>query len=1506
MNPRRAVAPLVLALAVGCGGKPTAATAIPNAIDSKIDWAPAAMVDGKDSSGREVDEIAIRGGEIVRIVTDATAGVIVGERARSGTGFAESWRKVEPKEGALVVRGTLLGTAILVPKGVAVRAHIARAHDPGYAWFELEEHVLAWAKGPLPAPFPAVAPPERLDFIAFAEIDKALEAGVAKAKNEDEALEAAAAIRRVVGLRALRSLRIPPGFPYYYDDVLTPEGDSAHKMRVISGNKEWLVTTVDPMVVTVEGPRLLQVWSHGVRRDEDETVKLRVVEGDRERAISHAALPHGRGARSSEGVSIKPESADVVPLRRATVHVPPGKHTYKIEAHGGNAFVAASASKPVVHLGDAASGIKDEERQLKKALEKCGGSPELCAIALALAGKDGGPQWTAAVSKLTPESLKLVQSLAAGGPRDPSIALELAAASGDEKALATLGAAATRLVDDGLRAAWLRGTTRGTRWVVAEDKKLSGSPNADASGAARRWLSLLVDKPDQKGCATVADEPWTELGSDDTSFATTTWRGAPAVELMAAVSCSSKGPVKLEIDGTTLTPNPSSSLSRWHVLVKGSTARLKRTDGGEGHVYAIKPDAAQCGAHWGYIGAPRVASTTPALTFDKSVTAPGVEVWIRDGKPSSRVDIVSTVDPALRTSIVVTPRAGFVAVDGDGRRWVRVARVGLPTWASDGAQAVGGDDVAVRAIVRAPKGADDVAGQAFTSATAESEGPKEAEPLDEAKLIALTRQLLAAQADGKGKKYFERAMMLAASGEARAAIEDARAAKVLGMKGPKGEDPVQLVKVAIRPKPRKPLELPDGVKAYGVEPDFDANAPRCGTSTGPRGQLASIVDELKTAKTAQTKVWDPTLAIRAFDAVTQNAMDPRGPSIVSWALAGSRWQVPKTLNDFPKVQRHHTSTKEGAIDPDGDLRARIGTGQPFDRSSYATITETRPARAGLTGTGSAKARVEFACVARSPAEVETANGGEARCPIAITLGTSAPIKPKAGADGRGSVELPPLPAKGANTQLVISLDPAPGRWAAIARVVFDQEVPGSTKVDDGYVLMPPGLQWRWLVKTDQEITKTLEGPGLVRIDALAEPDEKPTVVVIVDNKQTPVTLGAEPIVVPVPKGGLVRVKSIGGTSTIAFAERVAKAAASETAFEEAEPEPANAEAKEDVEPSAVTSTALLDAGNPNALWRDAVSKSDRPLTPLEEALGTLALHGKARTGTLRDGDPSTIGRDTYFEQSVGYRRRIESLKLWTGVTGLIREHDVQGNSFGGSAFAWTHIDAIRLRLAAYGDVYGQNIDGFAGRTVHPHAYAEFSARIAPNFFLLPRVGYDGFYTNIDRGPTSLVGVDDDVWNNFRARRPTMLYQQITAWWVPYINDILFLRARVNEDAQRGLSHAGVRPGGIFAFGNFELGAYADATWFRATDGLRATSKVDVTGVSYALYNLWASAGSLDIQPGIGGRMRAGDGGWEVYALVNVFASFRRGLRDFSSPELSFPEQFGSNVPWRGPAVGGTR
>lgn len=1508
--------------ATGCAA-PAAKGPVPGALDGQLDWFPLDVKSGTDQNGRAVDVIEVRAGDVVRISTASSGPIEIAERVKSGTTFAETWSKHVPQGGFVTVRTTLLGGTLLAPKGTISRAHIGLGHDPGYEWFAHEQRVLDWADGPLPAPFPQIAPKERIDYAGIDKLDRVLADAVAKAKDPALAKESARAIRRVVGLRAVRAIRPMEGFPYFYDSDVTPDDASSRKTREMGSRKAWLVTPSDPLTVTVDGPRLLQVATHGVQHDDDEQVDVRVLEGERLRAKSGGIVPKTHDAHEL-GVDIPSERAEVTPLRRAVIHVPPGKHTYKIEAHGGSVFATAYLSKPVVHVGDALAGTKSEEKQLKIADRACdAGSPSLCALATALEGRDAADPkaWQDVMASLDPAARESAEAITLGGPRDPLVAIELAAARGDGKALAALGASARNVIDDGVRGAWLRGTTRGTRWVVADSKDLVEK---------RRWLAMIGGDSAKSGCGGITEQPWTELGKDELAVTTDTWRGAPTLELMAATSCSAGGPIGLEVDGEKLAPNPSGALVKWHVLVHGKTAHVRRTDGGDGKVWAIKPDAAACGAHWGFIGSPRVAKDSPELSWAKDANAPGVELWLREGAGNeASLEIVSKADPSKRVKLVSGSRDGFVAIDNDGKRWVRVARVGLPVWAAkDGATVIGGDGVAVRAIVRAPKTIADVAGQATD--TQEGGTVAEAEPLDEAKLVALSKAILASQGTTRGDKYLERALMLARGGEARAAMEDARAAKLLGAKADaEGDDIIGFVRAQIRPKPRKALELPASVKAYGVEPDFDpvdTKSARCVPSThGPRGQLASVVDELKTQKAAQSKVWDPNLAIRAFEAVNANAVDPRSPSVLSWALAGSRWQVPKAIDAaLLKVQRPHDPSlgggpadtmtpaenpRDGAIDPDGDLRARILTGLAFDRGSYAIVTDARPAKVALSGSNGAKARVEVACVPRSPADAMDKNTGAfAKCPVVVTVGDPAkatPMHVEIGADGKGSIELPQLPPKGAGTMTTIAMEGAPGRFIALARVVFDKEVPGTKKVDGlGYVVMPDGLQWRWLVKSGEELKTNFAGPGLFRVDARREPEEQPKVVVIVDGKEQSIPVDGNPHVVAVPKAGLVTVRSIGGAATISVAERVAKPALPDLlAVDEAEADPQSAEPAS--EPTAVTSPALLDAGDQWSPWRDTAAKSPRPLTPFEESVGTVTLRSLAKYGTLREGEPAVDEPDHYFEQSVGYRRRVESIDLWTGLTGMYRGRE--GNdSWGASAFLFKTIDPLRLRIAGWADVWNQKVGFIDGHTWRPHGYIEVSTRPASNFFLLPRVGYDGFYSNLPGKPVTLDNVDDDVYNGFRFKRPTLGYAQLLAWWVPYFNDILLARARANLDVNTGaLSHVSVMPGGYFAFGKVELDLFAQATWYKAIEGIRSTSGIEYVGSGYLFVNQWYGNGSLDFQPGIGGRART-DGAWEVVALINVLASFQRGLRDFASPELNFPEQFGGNVPWRGFVPGGMR
>ena len=105
-------------------------------------------------------------------------------------------------------------------------------------------------------------------------------------------------------------------------------------------------------------------------------------------------------------------------------------------------------------------------------------------------------------------------------------------------------------------------------------------------------------------------------------------------------------------------------------------------------------------------------------------------------------------------------------------------------------------------------------------------------------------------------------------------------------------------------------------------------------------------------------------------------------------------------------------------------------------------------------------------------------------------------------------------------------------------------------------------------------------------------------------------------------------------------------------------------------------------------------------------------------------------------------RRIESIDLWTGLTGIYRPRE-GSDSWGASVFLYKTINPLRLRLAGWADLYGQELGVVDARTVHPHGYVEFSGRVTPTFFLLPRLGYDGYYSNLLERPADLTNVDDD-------------------------------------------------------------------------------------------------------------------------------------------------------------------
>src|SRR5262249_16731275 len=201
-------------------------------------------------------------------------------------------------------------------------------------------------------------------------------------------------------------------------------------------------------------------------------------------------------------------------------------------------------------------------------------------------------------------------------------------------------------------------------------------------------------------------------------------------------------------------------------------------------------------------------------------------VWLRAGVTHKEI-VVAPLAPsesAAPLHIAVAEGGSTTAVDGEGTRWARVGRVALPAWAAAGARVTGSGDVAVRAIVRAPRDVEDEEPASAPKAEAAHEDP---EVLDDAQLVKMARAILSAPRGSRGAAYFRRAMLLAKGGAGTGAMEDARAARAAGAKAPDGLDPIAFVRAAIRHHRPHVDPMPPDVHAYGVEPDFDPGARRC-------------------------------------------------------------------------------------------------------------------------------------------------------------------------------------------------------------------------------------------------------------------------------------------------------------------------------------------------------------------------------------------------------------------------------------------------------------------------------------------------------------------------------------------------------------------------------------------------------------------------------------------------------------------------------------------------------
>ncbi|WP_394833957.1 hypothetical protein LVJ94_46375 [Pendulispora rubella] len=1361
----------------------------------------------------ETQELPVSPGDVLRVASKARMRVVDVIRGPEGEVEAAHW--LEPTNGVALVRPPLGVSAMRFPPNTTV--FMGSAKEPEVGWFALEREALAWARAPLRTPFPSLAAAPRLDPSDAKDLDGAL----AQA-HAPEGI--AVAIRSIFALRAVRTLEGLRPYPYARNLGLTPSG-APRPTRLLDERTYFELPEGQPASVTVSGPANLVVLARVARASADAMAEVRVTERD-----------HVRGTTRARIRRLAAADPEPVALRRVFVHVPPGRHTYVVTASGAPAWVAPVQTSASRRIEDAVQGV-DETHWLAAARRACDAPEQAapCAMALALAGEDDGPVFQRARVAASPLARQVAEGLAAGAPADRAAELESEASLGDPEALARVAEDSASSVDASLRDAWWRGTLRGTSWTPVDPAQ------------ERTWFR--IPRP---------GEP--QLDENAVTVVALPWRRIKAVQLLATAPCASGEPIRLEVDGQTLTAQPGSSRALWHVAVHGPQARIRRLDRGPGQVYVVPNDGGEGLGTFMHPASP--LGVARALSFPADVSAAGLEVWLAEGMGSRPFTLESHDGRHRIEGTARAGTAGVTAIDERGTRWRRVATIALPAWAAQGARALGSDGIAVRAVVR---------GATRQEATIAA---PHAQPADVDAVLAASRRLLTVKTRAdRGAAHLERALLLASYGFDRAAMDDATLAKEYGATAAHGEDPVLAVRRATLPAPPKEVELTG--PAYGIEPDFDAKAVRCAEADGPRSRLAQLDATLR--ERGKGASFDRALAAKVASLAFDAPNDPRSEGLLTRAMSGSKWRLLRDVDGGGgRVPRVHTKEENPVIDADGRLKPRMLAGDPFG-ARFVSVSAERPARAFLDR-GAAKARLDVLCVARRP-------NADTACPLKIVSG-DARVVPRLDGDGRGSVELPPGRGRGKGAELEIALPEVPEDFVALIRVVLDRPTPGATQVPGvGWVLDTPSLQYRFLLAPGRPIRAHPSTPTLVRVDALAEEGASADVVISVGGRSIALAATGEARILPVPKGAEVVVAARSGLATVAIAERIESENVGGGAGTEA-PSPAG---QLEFHPARVS----LDPGR----VRDVVESSPRPPTWLEERLGTVESNTGGASRTLRDGVRDDTASDTYGFQSITYRRHIESMNLFAlgGVLARVRD----GSPSYGIAAAFHHdVEPLHLRLSGTAGTFTQSIEGGAAYTVQPRAFVEYRGRLTSDLFAMPRLGIDGYYTSFAGAPSSVQGIDDDVYNAFRARRNTLLYVQGLLWYAPFFNDIVYLRTRGSYDAtNNAFSHASLRPGTYLLVRALEFSAFLDAQYYAATASARSESSLDVGAGGGVVVHLPLVPGSFEIRPNATGLVRD-DGGWHVLAGLALVASPRRGARDYASLELAYPEGTSGGIPWR--------
>ena len=1410
-------------------------------VAGEVSWSEASPSAGPDSD----ELLKVAAGDIVRFET--TVPVRVGEVVESDEGVATTWRTLAPEDGSAMLRAGLFTTGVRATRDVFRGAHTGAARRPEFAWFELEEDAVAWAESPLGTPFPRLAAATRLDPASFAEIDLALGAAFPAGASATVSQEVTHAVRTLAALRAVNTLEGLRGFPYALNkDIDLP---SAATPRIIDTRRYVLAEPGKPVPVTASGPVELFVWARIARTHLDETVELRVTEGGRVRGATKGLVRRevDRGA---------PEGSELSQLRHVIIHVPPGDHAYAIEPVGAPAYVSAELSHPAARLEHVFSATWREGPLLVSAKRSCDPASfgPACALALALAGEEGRPEFTQALAAANDSVRRATESLAQGGPGDFGAVLESRAMAGDQEAATIVANQVRDTLDQSMHDAWKRSTLRTTSWEPVTSGPL-----------APRWLTY---QPSQGAKATCAEGAGLGARREVTAtlavVPTAPWRRARVVDLVAVAPCQGE-PIRLEVNGQPLFAQPSGPRALWHIVVEGVPAPVRRLDAGPGHVYSMGDD--ECSTAVETTAGPERLDAPRTIAFPADAPAVGIEVWGVTGQPTESLTIRSN-DGTETMTVDVQPRAGLRGLDEQGHTWTRGARIPLPEWAKAGVRVEGPITVAVRGLVRA----------LHKTLSAQSIDVRYADAPNEGLLLDLGRRIMAA-ADpaARGDLYAQRAMLLASYGGQAAALDDAASAASLGATV-NGGDPSAAVEHAVRPIQRTTTSIAE--RAFGLEQDFDPSAPRCASATtSTRNEIAAL-EALLRSRPADAP-FDKSLAARALRAAAASPSDPRSASIEQLALRGATWRLSHDVaGGAGRVPRPIVSTRDRVFDADGRLRPDIATGRLLGDNFVAINAET-PARAVL-GQGPSP-RIDVLAVA--------SRASLAACPFAYAWG-DGPAEEISLAPGKVTpVVLGPSPTT-RKPILTLSVPKSEAECSVLARVVFDRETPMTEKVADGWVLKTPHTQLRTLVTAAKPIRLVVAGDDVLRIDARADVGADVTVVARVDGRELPVPADGEPVIVAVQGGGVVEVLARSGDATVTIAERTAR-------------EGHNAKRPKAAPPVHAASGAVaLDLSSGG--WRDTARTSPKPLSWGVDRLGTFEADKGVTAASLHEGSTTATGIDAYFYEGISYQRRIEAPNLYTVIGASLRLRD-GSPTYGAEAGFYEDLDRYRLRITGTMTAFSQQAEALNVYSLQANGFVEYSGRVRPDFFILPRIGYDGFYTNLAKAPPSTVNIDDDVYDPFRYVRNTLVFLQALIWYCPHFNDIYYIRLRADYDVTNGqFSHASVLlPGILLIFHQAEISFFADTEYFAATPAatgtttpVRPTAGVDENFGGQLIWHTVLLPGSFELRPNISTQVRANDLSWSISAGVNILAAVRRGQRDYSSLELSFPEETAGGIPWR--------